>query len=260
MLFRSHLLDLPIQSAGGKKKLELEQLLQSLREISQTTGSIGILLSGSNHINVFAREYKNAFFGSSQLIELAGLKDAKEATALIAPLRVKAFVQFDVSAIEYAFLLCAGMPQFLWQIGATVAHLVRSGLASKKDVRMAVAALVGERKTELPFKSYEILEPIDSMLALESARERDLLWMLLYRIANASSLVAEDATVPFVIDHALSALDERSAWNRRLRSLVDLKILRMATANPPALDNGVKGLLILALLHRFNKGLNLPRL
>lgn len=217
--------------AGGNKKLELEQLLQSLREISQTTGKIGILLSGSNHINIFAREYKNAFFGSSQLIELAGLKDAKEAAALIAPHRVSTFVQFDTSAIEYAFSLCAGMPQFLWQVGATVAHLVRSGAATKKDVRMAVAALVGERKTELPFKSYEILEPIDSMLALETARERDLLWMLLYRIANASSLVAEDATVPFVIDHALAALEERSAWNRRLRALVDLKILRMDSSS-----------------------------
>ncbi|WP_124434787.1 ATP-binding protein [Pseudomonas sp. R11-23-07] len=217
--------------AGGNKRLELEQLLQSLREISQTTGSIGILLSGSNHINVFAREYKNAFFGSSQLIELAGLKDAKEAAALIAPHRVSIFVQFETPAIEYAFSLCAGMPQFLWQVGATVAHLVRSGAATKKDVRMAVAALVGERKAELPFKSYEILEPIDSMLALESARERDLLWMLLYRIANASSLVAEDATVPFVIDHALAALEERSAWNRRLRALVDLKILRMDSSS-----------------------------
>lgn len=220
----------PYQS-GGNKKLELEQLLQSLREISQTTGSIGILLSGSNHINVFAREYKNAFFGSSQLIELAGLKDAKEAAALIAPQRVSTFVQFETPAIEYAFSLCAGMPQFLWQVGATVAHLVRSGAATKKDVRMAVAALVGERKTELPFKSYEILEPIDSMLALENARERDLLWMLLYRIANASSLVAEDATVPFVIDHALAALEERAAWNRRLRALVDLKILRMDSSS-----------------------------
>lgn len=217
--------------AGGNKKLELEQLLQSLREVSQTTGAIGILLSGSNHINIFAREYKNAFFGSSQIIELAGLKDAKEGAALIAPLRVNTFVQFDLPAIEYAFSLCAGMPQFLWQVGATVAHLVRAGAATKRDVRVAIAALVGEKKTELPFKSYEILEPIDSMLALESARERDLLWMLLYRIANASSLVAEDATVPFVIDHALAALDERSAWTRRLRSLVDLKILRMESSS-----------------------------
>lgn len=217
--------------AGGNKRLELEQLLQSLREVSQTTGAIGILLSGSNHINIFAREYKNAFFGSSQLIELAGLKDAKEGAALIAPSRVNTFVQFDLPAIEYAFSLCAGMPQFLWQVGATVAHLVRSGVATKRDVRVAIAALVGEKKTELPFKSYEILEPIDSMLALENARERDLLWMLLYRIANASSLVAEDATVPFVIDHALVAIDERSAWNRRLRSLVDLKILRMESSS-----------------------------
>ncbi|UVL45057.1 ATP-binding protein [Pseudomonas moraviensis] len=213
--------------AGGEKKLELEQLLQSLREVSQTTGTIGILLSGSNHINIFAREYKNAFFGSSQSIELSGLKDAKEASALIAPKRVSAFIQFDPAAIEYAYSLCAGMPQFLWQVGATVAHLVRVGTATKRDVRLAIAALIGDNKVELPFKAYEILEPIDSILSLESAREKDLLWMLLYRVASASSLVAEDATVPFVIDHALVSLDERLSWNRRLRSLVELKILRM---------------------------------
>jgi hypothetical protein len=217
--------------AGGVKKLELEQLLQSLREVSQTTGSIGILLAGSNHINIFAREYKNAFFGSSQSIELTGLKDAREAAALIAPKRVSAFIQFDPTAIEYAFSLCAGMPQFLWQVGATVAHLVRIGSATKRDVRLAIAALIGDNKSELPFKAYEILEPIDSILSLESLKERDLLWMLLYRIANASSLVAEDATIPFVIDHALASLDERSSWNRRLRSLVDLKILRMESAS-----------------------------
>ena len=143
---------------------------------------------------------------------------------------MSAFIQFDPTAIEYAYLLCAGMPQFLWQIGATVAHLVRVGSATKRDVRLAVAALIGDNKIDLPFKAYEILEPIDSILSLESSREKDLLWMLLYRVASASSLVAEDATVPFVIDHALASLDERPSWNRRLRSLVDLKILTMESA------------------------------
>ncbi|PZX00306.1 AAA+ ATPase superfamily predicted ATPase [Pseudomonas sp. 478] len=217
--------------AGGRKKLELEQLLQSLREISQTTGTVGILLCGSNHINIFAREYKNAFFGSSQLIELEGLKNAKEASALIAPKRVATFIQFDAAAIEYAFTLCAGMPQFLWQVGATTSHIVRSGIATRTDVRIAIATLIGEGKVNLPFKSYEILEPIDSMLSLEDARERDLLWMLLYRVADASSLVAEDATVLFVIDQVLTGIDDRPSWNRRLRSLVDLKILRMDSSS-----------------------------
>lgn len=213
--------------AGGVKKLELEQLLQSLREVSQSTGDAGVLLSGSNHINIFAREYKNAFFGSSQIIELVGLRDVQEASALIAPTMIAPYVQFEKNAIEYAFSLSAGMPQFLWQLGAATAHLVRSGPATRADVRTAVATLVGDGKVSLPFKSYEILEPIDSLLSLEGPRERDLLWMLLYRVADASSLIVEDAAIPFVIDASLLAIDDRTAWNKRLRTLIDLKILRM---------------------------------
>ena len=217
--------------AGGVKKLELEQLLQSLREVSQTTGDVGILLSGSNHINIFAREYKNAFFGSSQIIELGGLKDAREASALIAPNRIAPYVQFDQAAIDYAFNLCAGIPQFLWQIGAATAHLVRNGAASKTDIRVAVATLIGEGKASLPFKSYEILEPIDSLLSLEGGREGDLLWMLLYRVADASSLVVEDATILFVVDNSLMSVDDKAVWNQRLRALVDLKIIRMDSSS-----------------------------
>jgi hypothetical protein len=60
--------------AGGTKRVELEQLLQSLREVSQMARHVGILLAGSNHIIEFAREYKNAFFGSCARVDLAGLE------------------------------------------------------------------------------------------------------------------------------------------------------------------------------------------
>lgn len=213
--------------AGGRKRIELEQLLQSLREVSQTTASIGILLSGSNHINVFAREYKNAFFGSSQSIELEGFDDVATASKIVAPRGIESFVQFDAGAVEYAWSLCAGIPQFLWQVGATTALLVKSGPAGRSDIRAAVATLVGPDKARLPFKAYEMLEPIDSMLSLETPRERDLLWMLLYRVGQASSLALEDAALPFVIDQALLAADDRLSWKRRLAALVDLKVLHM---------------------------------
>ncbi|MEG8018792.1 hypothetical protein [Sphingomonas sp. LR55] len=216
---------------GGRKRIELEQLLQSLREVSQTSTSIGILLSGSNHMNVFAREYKNAFFGSSQSIELEGFAEVETASQIVAPKGIESFVQFDSAAIEYAWSLCAGMPQFLWQIGATTALQVKSGPASRSDIRAAVATLVGADKSKLPFKAYEMLEPIDSMLSLETARERDLLWMLLYRVAQASSLALQDAAIPFVIDQALVAVDDRLAWRKRLGTLVDLKVLRMDTSS-----------------------------
>lgn len=213
--------------AGGKKKLELEQLLQSLREVSQTTGSVGLLLCGSNHINVFAREYKNAFFGSSQAIELEGFSDVATSSQIIAPRGVENFVEFETAAVEFAWSLCAGMPQFLWQIGATTAFQIRSGSATRSDIRAAVSMLLGLEKSKLPFRPYEILEPIDNLLSMEVPRERDLLWMLLYRVAQASSLSAPDATVPFVIDQTLLSADDRVGWKRRLGTLVDLKVLRM---------------------------------
>ncbi|RYG89383.1 MAG: ATP-binding protein [Alphaproteobacteria bacterium] len=213
--------------AGGIKKLELEQFLQSLREVSQTSGGIGLVLSGSNHINVFAREYKNAFFGSSQTIDLEGFKDLATAGKIVSPQRLAPFIKFDDEAVVYALELCAGMPQFLWQIGAMTSYLVRSGSASRADVRMAVRHLVSEDKSELPFHSYEILEPIESMISLQPGHEPDMLWMLLYRVAAASSLVAPEAVFSFVVDANLEALDTRANWQSRLGTLVDLKILRM---------------------------------
>jgi hypothetical protein len=213
-------------NAGGRKKLELEQMLQSLREVSQTTSAIGILLSGSNHIDVFKREYTNAFFGSSQAIALSGFQDRSAAKQLVSPAGVAPYVQFDDAAVDYAMYLCSGMPLFLWQVGATTAFQIRGGSATEADVRAAVTTLVGG-VTTLPFTPYKILEPIENMLGLEPARERDLLWMLLYRVAQVSSLASPDASVPFVLDQTLLGLDTDATWKQRLRSLVDLKVLRM---------------------------------
>ncbi|MDR3571992.1 MAG: AAA family ATPase [Candidatus Pacebacteria bacterium] len=211
--------------AGGRKRLELEQFLQSLREISQNVDTIGFLLCGSNHINVFTREYKNAFFGSSQVLQLEGLKNPDMAANIVCPAGIAPFIQFERSAVSSALDLCAGMPQFLWQIGATTSHIVRSGTATRSDVRNAVAMLIGEGKSNLPFKSYEVLEPIESMLQLHTSRERDLLWMLLFRVAASSSLVAPEAAALTILDPTLMSFDDKAGWTKRLLALVELRIL-----------------------------------
>lgn len=220
-------------SAGGSKRLELEQFLQSIRELSQRDENLAFLLAGSNHIGVFAREYKNAFFGSSQIIELAGLK-RENAPALVSPTRVAPFIAFDKDAVDYAYDICGGMPQFLWQVGATVSHVLRTGNATRNEVRQAVSILTSYESANLPFKSYEILEPIDSIIGLEDERERDLLWMLLYRVAQSSSLIVEEAATAFVIDQNLLQLDDRETWKRRIAKLAELGVLKIPSLSSVA--------------------------
>jgi hypothetical protein len=125
-----------------------------------------IVLSGSNHIVEFAREYKNAFFGSCARVDLAGITERAEGEKLVAPLRVSPFIQFDIDAVDYAIELCAGMPQFMWQVGAATACRIRSGPAVRGDIRAAVGALVDERQDDLPFKPYDVLEPLEHNLEL----------------------------------------------------------------------------------------------
>lgn len=213
--------------AGGTKRTELEQFLQSLREVSQASENIGIVLSGSNHIDVFAREYKNAFFGSCFSIDLKGLEDLGDCSNIIAPQRVKPFVQFDQAAIEYAAQISAGMPLFMWQLGAATAALVRSGGANKTDVRRAVQALVLDDGITLPFKAYEILEPLEHMLGLRPEPEPDLLWMLLYRVANSTSLVAPEANVGFILDQTLLGVRDKDVWRKHLVDLTEIGILEI---------------------------------
>ncbi|MGR9187428.1 hypothetical protein ACU8L2_31930 (plasmid) [Rhizobium leguminosarum] len=213
--------------AGGTKRTELEQFLQSLREVSQASENIGIVLSGSNHIDVFAREYKNAFFGSCFSINLKGLEDFGDCSHIIAPQRVKPFVQFDQAAIEYAAQISAGMPLFMWQLGAATAALVRSGRATKTDVRRAVQALVLDDGVTLPFKAYEILEPLEHMLGLRPEPEPDLLWMLLYRVANSTSLVAPEANVGFILDQTLLGVRDKDVWRQHLVDLAEIGILEI---------------------------------
>lgn len=210
---------------GGAKRIELEQLLQSFREVAQTTSTVGLVLSGSNHIVEFAREYKNAFFGSCARVELGGITDRSEAEKIIAPVPVRPFVQFDADAIEYGVSLCAGMPQFMWQVGAAVAALVRGGPAVRGDIRSAVGALVNERGDELPFKPYDVLEPLEHMLSLHGSRERDYLWLLLRRVAINSSLANAQVSRHFIVEQTLLELDTKEEWNKRLRLLVELDIL-----------------------------------
>ena len=212
---------------GEAKRLELEQLLQGLREISQTSTKVGLLLSGSNHIAEFARSYKNAFFGSSLQIDLAGLTNPETARKLVSPDKLAPYVAFAGEPVRYAIDMCAGMPQFLWQLGAATTAIVRSGPVTKADVRQGVSALVGGRSIDLPFKAYEVLEPIEHMLGLQGQREQDLLWLLLWRVANSSSLVVDEAQQSYIIDQSLLELDELEAWKSRLLSLVDLDILEM---------------------------------
>lgn len=224
LLDEAETLVVPFQH-GGEKKVELEQLLQSLREVSQTSDSFAMVLSGSNHITAFAKEYKNAFFGSCVSIELEGLTSVEEASRLIAPARVKPYVEFDRSAIDYGIQLCAGMPQFMWQLGAATVFALRKGKALRSDVRAAVGAMIDGDHTRLPFRSYDVLEPIEHMLGLQGDRERDLLWLLLRRVALTSSLSVQQTPRHFLIESQLLELDGRSAWNKRLQTLVELKIL-----------------------------------
>lgn len=210
---------------GGTKKLELEQLLQSLREVSQTSNRVGIVLSGSNHIKTFAREYKNAFFGSCVRMDLKGITDYKEASLLLYPARVSAFVRIEASAVSQGVELCAGMPQFMWQLGAATTWGVRGGSAVRADVRSAMNALIAGGRDDLPFQPYDVLEPIEHMLKLQGDREQNLLWLLLRRVATNSSLATVDAPRHFLVDQPLLDLDNREMWNKRLATLIDLDIL-----------------------------------
>ncbi len=209
------------------KRLELEQLLQGLREVSQTSTKVGLLLCGSNHIDEFTHSYKEAFFGSSVGISLNGITATETARKLISPDKLARYITFTGDSVRYAIELCAGMPQFLWQLGAATSAIVRSGPVGKADVRQGVSLLVGERTLDLPFKAYEILEPIEHMLGLQGQREQDLSWLLLYRVANSSSLVVDEAQQNFIIDQSLLELDEFEGWKQRLISLVNLSILEM---------------------------------
>ncbi|MFF0923242.1 hypothetical protein ACFYE8_26500 [Rhizobium leguminosarum] len=209
------------------KRLELEQLLQGLREVSQTSTKVGLLLCGSNHIDEFTQSYKEAFFGSSVKIPLAGITATETARKLISPDKLTPYMRFTGDPVRYAIDLCAGMPQFLWQLGAATSAIVRSGPVSKADVRQGVSVLVGERTLDLPFKAYEVLEPIEHMLGLQGQREQDLLWLLLYKVANSSSLVVDEAQQSFIIDQSLLELDEFEGWKQRLISVVNLSILEM---------------------------------
>lgn len=211
---------------GGTKRAELEQFLQSLREVSQSSESVGIVLSGSNHIDVFAREYKNAFFGSCLPINLRGLDNLADCEHIIAPQRVRPYVEFDQSAIQYAAEISAGMPLFMWQLGAATAALVRSGPARRTDVRRAVQALVFDDGS-LPFKAYEILEPLEHMLGLRPQPEPDLLWLLLYRVARSTSLVAPEANSGFIIDQTLLSVRDKDVWRQYLVSLTEIGILEI---------------------------------
>ena len=222
---------------GGSKKIELEQLLQSLREVSQTTTNVGIVLSGSNHITEFAREYKNAFFGSCARVELSGITEPSDAERLISPPQVRPFVQFDSDAVAYGTTLCAGMPQFMWQIGAATAARVRGGPAVRGDIRSSVGALVNGRPDDLPFKPYDVLEPLEHMLSLQGERERDLLWLLLRRVALHSSLANIQVARHFIVDQTLLDLNSKENWNKRLRLLGELNVLTVGNSLvdlPPA--------------------------
>lgn len=213
--------------AGGSKRLELEQFLQSLREISQTSSSVGILLCGSNHIAEFSKQYKNAFFGSCVEVQLGGITEFELAKKIVAPSRLAPFVSFQDQAIRYAIDLCAGTPQFMWQVGAASTAMVRSGLIARVDVRQAVASLMDDRYTDLPFKPYDVLEPLEYMLGLHGAREQDLYWILLWRAAFGSSLANEQVQQHFIVDAELLQIENADSWRDRLLALVELGILEI---------------------------------
>lgn len=213
--------------AGGAKRLELEQLLQSLREISQTSSSVGILLCGSNHIAEFSKQYKNAFFGSCVEVQLGGITEFELARKIVAPNRLAPFVTFQDQAIQHAIDLCAGTPQFMWQVGAASAAMVRNGPITRVDVRQAVASLMDDRSTDLPFKPYDVLEPLEYMLGLHGKREQDLYWVLLWRAAFGSSLANEHVQQHFIVDAELLQIESAEAWRDRLLGLVELGILEI---------------------------------
>jgi hypothetical protein len=84
-----------------------------------------------------------------------------------------------------------------------------------------------DRSVDLPFKAYDVLEPLEYMLGLHGAREQDLFWLLLWRVAHASSLANEQVQQHFIVDQELLQIDNSEAWKSRLIALVDLNILEI---------------------------------
>ena len=209
---------------GGVKAAELDAMFHSFRDVAQDSTSTGILLSGSNHIKSFTNSYSSAFFGHSHNIELAGIKNYEDAQHLIAPNKVRGYVNFDRSAIEYAIELCAGLPLLMWQVGALTTYLVKGGRAQKPDVRRAIELLVSGQK--IFFETYNVMVPVEFDIELEPDLEPDFLWMLLYKIARSSSLNNPKASKFMAIDQTLKSIEpSEKFWTKRLSRLIDLNVI-----------------------------------
>ena len=211
--------------AGKNKEIELEQMFHSLREVNQLSPSTGLLLSGSHHINIFAEDYKSAFFGSCARLNLEGIVEFDQAKHLIAPTQVKPYVEFEKSAIEYAIEICAGMPLWMWYVGALTCHKVKSGKVTISDVKRAVKRLVSG--DDLFFTPVDALTPLEFEIGLEPNKESDFLWILLHKIAFASSTTDRSASKHTIVDRHLCTVDTEEAWLSRLSRLTELKLIKL---------------------------------
>ena len=142
---------------------------------------------------------------------------------MIAPGRVRDWVQFEKSAIEYAIEICAGMPLWMWYIGALTTHAVKGGKATISDVKRAVELLVSDEK--IFFTPVKTLQPLEFEISLEPNREFSYLWLLLYKLAAATATIDRSAPRLSFLDRDLLALDTEQAWLDRLSRLSELKII-----------------------------------
>ncbi len=220
-----------LESYRSGYRADTEQLLNELRRAATEDPNLGLVLAGSDLMQVILGHYRSAMYGSATSMKLLGFSEGETLAAareIIAPKLVRTHREFSDSVIRLVVRITGGHPLYMRQIGCACALLTKRRHVTEGTVMTSVKALLrGEILAgDIPDFPNTVTQPLQSLKLMESRSDELVGRLALCQLARHVRL--ERPQVPWITvsgDDQLLAVRPAGTWNRIRDKLKDADLI-----------------------------------
>ena len=197
----------------------VEELMNQLRRAATEESDIGLILAGSDLMRNVVDRYRNALYGSTTVIELKCLDNAKDRTAaakIIAPQALRDRRRFSPQVVSDIVTITGGHPLYMRLVACGSASLSRRRSVSRGTVIETVHKLLRNEVLPgyLPDPPNLVIQPLQVLRLLDPV-DQTLAEIVLRQLARHTGLERPWATWATVVhDDRLLALKPSETWLR----------------------------------------------
>lgn len=232
--------------AGEPYRSAAEEIVWSLRDLTQRVGNIGFVFAGSSAAKkIFITNPEAPFFGSGIHYELppfsSDTKINEEASrSLVEPAKIRGVFSLPKDSLDYLLWICSGIPYYMKLLAGSTYAVSRQSYILKSDINEGLYALLGNTTGIPTLGGGDGTRGADELrtIALEKGLNRTLMLAVLYATAEMESPVSGKPIRRANLYSNSSPLVSRYKISRKniedgLDMAIELGLFKVSSDNPP---------------------------